>query len=72
MLGCFAIAGIMHAAAALSWSATVSERWDFGGVEDQQPIEPALLVIERAAERLYAGERSIERAFLFAKRATGC
>ena len=50
----------------------VGSRSDFGRLEDQQPIEPVFLVIEGAAERLYFGERSIERAFIFAKRATGC
>jgi hypothetical protein len=41
-------------------------------VEHQQPIEPTLLLIQCAAERLQPGERAIERAFLFAKWPTGC
>ena len=41
-------------------------------MEDQQPIEPTLLLIQCAAERLKPGERAIERAFLFAEWPTGC
>ena len=46
---------------------SVGARTDFRGVEDQQRIEPTLLLIQSAAERLKPGERAIERAFLFTK-----
>ena len=51
---------------------SVSARTNFRRMEDQQPIEPALLLIQCAAERLKPGERAIERAFLFAEWPTGC
>jgi hypothetical protein len=41
-------------------------------MEDQQPIEPTLLLIQCATERLKPGERAIERAFFFAEWPTGC
>ena len=50
----------------------VGARTDFRGMDDQQPIEPTLLLIQCAAECLEPGERAIERAFLFAEWPTGC
>jgi hypothetical protein len=41
-------------------------------MEDQQPIEPTLLLIQCMAERLQPGERAIERAFLLAKWPARC
>jgi hypothetical protein len=52
-------------------NSAVSPRTDFRCEEDQQPIEPTLLVIQCAPERLKPGERAIEGPFLFAKWATG-
>ena len=41
-------------------------------MEDQQPIQPALLLIPCAAERLKPGKRSIKGTFLLAEWPTGC
>jgi hypothetical protein len=51
---------------------SVSARTNFRCMEDQQAIEPTLLLIQSAAERLKPRERAIERAFLFAEWPAGC
>ncbi|PYR72755.1 MAG: hypothetical protein DMF87_27310, partial [Acidobacteria bacterium] len=51
---------------------SVSTRTNFRCMENQQAIEPTLLLIQCAVERLESRERAIERAFLFAKWPTGC
>ena len=43
----------------------VSARTDFRRMEDQQLIEPPVLLIQSATERLKPGNRAIERPFLF-------
>ena len=50
----------------------VCARTDFGCVEDEQRIEPTLLLAERAGERLDPIKRAIEGALLFTQRATVC
>ena len=47
---------------------SVSARPDFRGVEDQQSIEPTLLLVQCAAERLDPRKRAVEGALLFAER----
>lgn len=51
---------------------SVGARTNFRCMKDQQPIEPMLLLIQCAAERLKPGERAVERAFFFAEWPTGC
>src|SRR5262249_9619204 len=43
-------------------------RTDFGRVEDEQPIEPAFLLIQRSSKRLHPRQRTIEGTLLLAKR----
>ncbi len=50
---------------------SVNARTDFRCMENQQAIEPTLLLIQCSAERFEPRERAIERAFLFAKWPTG-